>query len=120
MNKNNSIIEYKESFISKIKKYFQNLFKIKKEESNYVAEISNLNNTEIATNQKENKFLNDIKVDTSDIDKYVEKKKFLEYIDGNYEALQTLSVDRLRKLNEYYDGVIEKNDKIIENLKKSV
>ena len=49
MNKNNSIIEYKESFISKIKKYFQNLFKIKKEESNYVAEISNLNNTEIAT-----------------------------------------------------------------------
>ena len=37
---NKGIIEYKESFISKIKKYFKNLFKNKKEENNYVTEIS--------------------------------------------------------------------------------
>ena len=49
----------------------------------------------------------------------MDKKNFLEYIDGNVEALKMLSVDRLRKLKEYYDGVIEKNDKIIENLKES-
>ena len=29
-----------------------------------------------------------------------------------------LSIDRLRKLKEYYDGVIEENNKIIEKLKK--
>lgn len=117
--RNKEIIEYKESFISKIKKYFKNLFKSKKEENDYVEEISNFNNTEIATAQKESEFFNDIKVETSDIDKYMDKKNFLEYIDGNVEALKMLSVDRLRKLKEYYDGVIEKNDKIIENLKKS-
>ena len=117
--RNKEIIEYKESFISKIKKYFKNLFKSKKEENDYVEEISNFNNTEIATAQKESEFFNDIKVETSDIDKYMDKKNFLEYIDANVEALKMLSVDRLRKLKEYYDGVIEKNDKIIENLKKS-
>ena len=117
--RNNGIIEYKEGFISKIKKILKKLFKSKKEENDYVEEISNFNNTEIATVQKENEFFNGIKVDTSDIDKYMDKKNFLEYIDGNVEALKMLSVDRLRKLKEYYDGVIEKNDKIIENLKKS-
>ena len=117
--KNKGIIEYKESFISKIKKYFKNLFKSKKEKNDYVAEISNLNDTEITSDQKESGFFNEIKVDTSDIDKYIDKKNFLEYIDGNVEALKMLSVDRLRKLKEYYDGVIENNDKIIENLKKS-
>ena len=116
---NKSIIEYKEGFISKIKKFLKNLFKNKKEENNYVAEKSNLNNTKTASDQKESDLFNDIKVDTSDIDKYMDKKNFLEYIDGNVEALKMLSVDRLRKLKEYYDGVIEKNDKIIENLKKS-
>lgn len=116
---NKGIIEYKESFISKIKKYFKNLFKNKKEENNYVAEISNLNDTEITTDRKESGFSNDIKVDTSDIDKYMDKKNFLEYIDGNVDALKMLSIDRLRKLKEYYDGVIENNNKIIENLKKS-
>ena len=101
---NNRLIEYKESFISKIKKIFKKLFKNKKEEN---------------TAQKESEFFNDIKVDTSDIDKYMDKKNFIEYIDGNVEALKMLSVDRLIKLKEYYDGVIENNNKIIENLKKS-
>lgn len=117
--RNKGIIEYKEGFISKIKKFLKNLFKNKKEENDYVTEISNFNDTEITLDQKGSEFFNDIKVDTSDIDKYMDKKNFLEYIDGNVEALKMLSVDRLRKLKEYYDGVIENNDKIIENLKKS-
>ena len=116
---NNGLIEYKENFISKIKKFLKNLFKNKKEENDYVVEISNLNDTEITLDKEESEFFNDIKVDTSDIDKYMKEKNFLEYIDGNDEALKMLSVDRLRKLKEYYDGVIENNDKIIENLKKS-
>ena len=112
---NNSMIEYKKSFISKIIDFFRNLFKSKKEI--YTSEVSELNND--VTISKDSEFFNNIKVDTSDIDKFMDKKNFLEYIDGNVEALKMLSFDRLIKLKEYYDGVIEKNDKIIENLKKS-
>lgn len=108
---NNYMIEYKESFFSKIKNYFKNLFKRKKETNNCMQEICDFNN------KTENEFFNDLKVDTSDIDKFIAKKNFLEYIDGNTDVLNLLSVDRLRKLKEYYDGVIEENDKIIKQLK---
>lgn len=112
---NNSMIEYKKSFISKIKDFFRNLFKSKKE--TYTSEVSELNND--VTISKDSEFFNDIKVDTSDIDKFMDKKNFLEYIEGNVEALNKLSIERLKKLKEYYDGIIEENDKIINKLKKS-
>lgn len=114
---NKSMIEYKEGLISKIKNFFNKLFKRKKEKSVYEPENEDLKENEIITDKEENEFFNDIKVDSSDIDKFMDKKNFLEYIDGNIEALNLLSVDRLRKLKEYYDGVIEKNDKIIKKLK---
>lgn len=116
---NNSMIEYKKSFISKIKDFFKNIFKNKKEQNAYTSEVSNLKDEVTSSDKKDTVFFNDIKVDTTDIDKYMDKKNFLEYIDGNIEALNLLSIDRLRKLKEYYDGVIEENNKIIEKLKKS-
>ena len=115
--KNNNMIEYKESFIFKIKRFFKNIFKNKKEQNVYTLEVSELKDKVTISDKKDTEFFNDIKVDTSDIDKFMDKKNFLEYIDGNIEALNLLSVDRLRKLKEYYDGVIEKNDKIIKKLK---
>ena len=116
--KNNDMIEYKESFISKIKRFFTNIFKKSKKQE--VSEFqSNISDESVVDfNKVENEFFNNIKVDPSNVDKVVDKKKFLEYIDGNVEALKMLSIDRLRKLIEYYDGVIEENDKIIEKLKK--
>jgi len=36
---------------------------------------------------------------------------------GNEEALNLLSIERLKKLESYYDEVIEKNNRIINNLK---
>ena len=116
---NNSMIEYKEGFISKIKNFFKNIFKSKQTEAINISQTSNNSNFEVFENKAEKDFFNDIKVDTSNIDKFMDKKNFLEYLDGNVEALKMLSFDRLIKLKEYYDGVIEKNDKIIENLKKS-
>ena len=105
--KNNDMIEYKEGFIFKIKRFFNNIFKKSKKQE--VSEFqSNISDESV----------NNIKVDSSNVDKVVDKKKFLEYIDGNVEALKMLSIDRLRKLKEYYDGVIEENNKIIEKLKK--
>lgn len=116
--KNNDMIEYKEGFIFKIKRFFNNIFKKSKKQE--VSEFqSNISDESVVDfNKVENEFFNNIKVDPSNVDKVVDKKKFLEYIDGNVEALKMLSIDRLRKLKEYYDGVIEENNKIIEKLKK--
>ena len=112
------MIEYKEGFIFKIKRFFNNIFKKSKKQE--VSEFqSNISDESVVDfNKVENEFFNNIKVDSSNVDKVVDKKKFLEYIDGNVEALKMLSIDRLRKLKEYYDGVIEENNKIIEKLKK--
>ena len=60
-----------------------------------------------------------MKVDSADIDNVINKKNFLEEIDGNVEALKLLSVDRLRKLEKYYDGVIKENEKKIKKLKSA-
>ena len=49
----------------------------------------------------------------------VEKSNFLKEIDGNEKLLRLLSSDRLKKLNAYYDGIIEKNNKTIRRLKNS-
>lgn len=118
--KNNSMIEYKEGFISKIRRFFSTLFKkSRKEEVKEVRVNEIVENAAEDFDKEENEFFNNIKVDSSDVNKVLDKKKFLEYIDGNVEALKMLSVDRLRKLKEYYDGVIEENNKIIENLKNS-
>ena len=116
--KNNDMIEYKEGFIFKIKRFFNNIFKKSKKQE--VSEFqSNISDESVVDfNKVENEFFNNIKVDSSNVDKVVDKKKFLEYIDGNVEALKMLSIDRLRKLKEYYDGVIEENNKIIDKLKK--
>lgn len=118
--KNNNMIEYKECFIFKIKRFFSNIFKKakKQEVSEFQPDVSN--ESKIAVDRVENEFFDNIKVDPNNVNKVVDKKKFLEYIDGNVEALKMLSVDKLRKLKKYYDGVIEENDKIIEKLKKSV
>lgn len=117
--KNNSMIVYKENLISKIKNFFRNLFKPKQVGHQYATETANSNNIQETLNKTETKFFDNIKIDTTNIDRFIDKKNFLEHIDGNVEALKMLSVDRLRKLKEYYDGVIEENDKIIKDLKKA-
>ncbi len=65
---------------------------------------------------KQNFLKNDLKVDTSYINKIIDKKKFLKYIDGNIDALNLLSVDRLTELKKYYERNIEKNNKVIKQL----
>ena len=116
MNKNNSIVEYKESFIMKIKNFFKKIFG--KNEEVHSTTKNNIAETEIIKNSASQKnFFEDLKVDSADIDNVINKKNFLEEIDRNVEALKLLSVDRLRKLEKYYDGLIKKNDEKIKKLK---
>ena len=110
---NKGIIVYKESFLSKIINFFKNLFGKKEEQYN----TSNENIKKLEQEEKQDKFINEIKIDTKVIDAVSNKKNFLKEINGNTEALNMLSIDRLRKLEKYYDSVIEQNEKKIKKLK---
>lgn len=112
---NNGLIEYKKSFVSKIKDFFKNLFGMKK--ANDV--IPKVEDEVAVINDRTNKFLNEIRVENNDLEKLIDKKDFLNFLDGNEEALKKLPIDKLEKLIKYYDGVIEKNDKLIKRMKKS-
>lgn len=117
MNDNKGMILYKESFISKIKKFFKNLFSNKNQEKQIVQKTHEEKEQKAILDEAENKFLKEIKVETNFIDSEAKKKSFLEEIDGNIEALNMLSIDRLKKLEEYYDAEIKRNIEKINKLK---
>ncbi len=109
---NKQLVEYKEGFISKVRKFFKNLFRKNKHDYSYTQEVNSVNNQAI-NKTNEDRFLNDIKVDNNIVSKEINLKKFLQEIDGNKEALNKLSIDRLKKLEKYYDNVIKENEKKI-------
>lgn len=113
---NNGMIEYKESFITKIKKFFKRLFGKKEEQDNYVQQ-EHVNEISEEKNERLSDFIDNIKVDIKGVDFVIDKKNFLEEIKENEELLNMLSIDRLKKLEKYYDSVIAENDKKIRKLK---
>ena len=113
---NNGIIEYKESFITKIKKIFKRLFGKKEEQYNYVQQET-VNEIEEEKKERQSDFFYNIKIDAKAVNSVIEKKNFLEEIKGNEEVLNMLSIDRLKQLEKYYDSVIAENEKKIRNLK---
>ncbi|MBP3800753.1 MAG: hypothetical protein J6I85_01800 [Clostridia bacterium] len=124
---NNGMIEYKESFISKIKNFFKNLFGKKEEQNSYSYQenIDEIKQEKIEAEQHEldsnkKQFINNIRVDSNVNNKVVERKNLLKQFEGNEEALNMLSIDRLKKLEKYYADVIKQNDGKIKKLKASV
>ena len=115
---NNGMIEYKESIISKIKYFFKNIFR-KKEVNNYYMPNESIKKLKQEEKNSQNNFIDDIKVETSITNEIFERNKFLKEIDGNKDALNMLSIDRLKKLEIYFDSFIEENEKKIKKLKAS-
>lgn len=113
---NNGMIEYKESFITKIQNFFKRLFGKNEERLNYIQEQP-VNEMTEEKQETQSNFIDNIKVDTKAVNSVIEKKNFLEEIKGNEEALNMLSIDRLKKLEKYYDSVIAENEKKIKKLK---
>ena len=95
--------------------------KQKKNISNVVQEsysfLKDINAEEISNTSV---FKNELKINPEYASKDIEKEKFLEMLDGNREALMLLSMDRLKKLDKYYDKVIEENNKIIKKMKSEM
>lgn len=116
---NSGLIEYKESFITKIKKFLKKFLRKKEEQYNYVHEQPT-NKVNQEENKTKNDFTYDIKVDTKAINTVIERNNFLKEIEGNEEVLNKLSIDRLKKLEKYYDNIIEQNNKKIKKLKENL
>ena len=66
----------------------------------------------------ENNFLNNIRIDSKTVSKEKKKEDFLNEINGNIEMLNKLSLDRLKKLEQYYEKEIEKLNEQIKRLRK--
>lgn len=123
--KNNEIIEYKQNFLEKIKNFFKKIFKSKKTENKNIVAIKNNNNENLNTGNNKSssvqvekeEFTEELKVNSNTANRVIDKKKLLEQLDGNRETLNMLSVDRLKKLEAYYDEIIEQNEKKIKDLK---
>ncbi len=117
MSKNNEMIEYKENIITKIKNIFKSLFH--KNAKQYDDLDEKKEEQEIKCSETQDRFFEEIKIDSNETYAITDKKRFLEEIDGNIEMLNMLSVDRLRKLEKYYDDVIKENEEKIKKLKKA-
>lgn len=64
-----------------------------------------------------NQFINKIKVNSKAVNTLVEKTNFLKEIENNEQILNMLSVERLQKLEKYYDNKIKENEEKIKVLK---
>lgn len=113
---NNGMIEYKKSFITKIKNFFKRLFGKSEEKYNYIQEEP-VNEITEEKQERQSNFIDNIKVNTKEVNSVIDKKNFLEEIKGNEKTLNMLSIDKLKKLEKYYDSVIAENEKKIKKLK---
>lgn len=113
---NNGLIEYKEGFISKIINLFKKIFGKSEKQYNY---IQKENTNELKKdNYLKNNITNDLKVNAKVTNIVINRNNFLRKIEGNEEALKMLSIDRLKKLERYYNDIIKKNNEKINKLKK--
>lgn len=70
-------------------------------------------------NYLKNTIINDLKVNSETTNIMVERNNFLKRVEGNEDALKMLSIDRLKKLEKYYNNIIEQNNEKIKKLKKT-
>ena len=77
---NNVLIEYKESFITKIRKFFKRLFGKKDNQDSSIQEQINVNISESINNEKEDNFITELSVDDKNINNIIEKKNLNNFI----------------------------------------
>lgn len=109
---NKGMIVYKEKFITRIKNFFKNLFV--KQNNNIQKKLNE--EIQITNKNKDDEFLNEIKINPKEIDLISKKDNFLKQINGNEEALNMLSIERLKKLEKYYDNIIIENAEKIKKM----
>lgn len=131
-----SLDEYSKEFVKSGEKNFYDFLERKRQEALGTGDQELANHIQTIYNQaykdeeryyedlqeederkKKDKFVTKLKVDSREVNNVVKKDNFLKEIEGNPEKLNMLSIDRLKKLEKYYDSVIEENDRKIKKLK---
>lgn len=112
---NNNLIEYKPSFISRIKEVFKKIFFRNTTEKINIEEKQE----NIIENNKRQEFLKQIEDKSNSASQVARKIKMLSNVKNNENKLNEMSMEELIELSKYYDELIEKNNNIIEMLKKS-
>lgn len=117
---NNGMIEYKESFITRLNNFFKKLFsKQNIQHNNIQQEMSNKRVNHLAEDEKKDDFINGLKLDEKELKNVVKKDNFLKEMEENPEKLNMLSIDRLKKIEQHYDNIIEENERKIKKLKNA-
>lgn len=112
---NNNLIEYKPSFISRIKEVFKKIFFRNTTEKINIEEKQE----NIIENNKRQEFLKQIEDKSNSASQVARKIEMLSNVKNNENKLNEMSMEELIELSKYYDELIEKNNNIIEMLKKS-
>ncbi len=112
---NNNLIEYKPSFISRIKEVFKKIFFRNTTEKINIEEKQE----NIIENNKRQEFLKQIEDKSNSASQVARKIEMLSNVKNNENKLNEMSIEDLIELSKYYDELIEKNNNIIEMLKKS-
>lgn len=112
---NNNLIEYKPSFISRIKEVVKKIFFRNTTEKINIEEKQE----NIIENNKRQEFLKQIEDKSNSASQVARKIKMLSNVKNNENKLNEMSMEELIELSKYYDELIEKNNNIIEMLKKS-
>ncbi len=120
MNNNKSMIVYKKGFFTKIGNFFKNLFSKHNEENVNEEMLYKASEQSKTQNEQDNMhFIEKIKINDNKIFDVAKRKEFLDEINANAEALEMLSIDRLKKLEQYYDEIIRQNNAKIKRLRES-
>ena len=99
---NNKLKNYKSNSITRITEIFKTIFSRK-----------------IIENNKRQKFLEQIEDKSNSASKVARKVEMLSKIENDENKLKEMSIEELKELSIYYNEIIERNNIIIEKLKKS-
>ena len=112
---NNKLKNYKSHSITRIKEIFKTIFSSKRTEKSNTDEEQSA----VIENNKRQKFLEQIEDKSNSASKVARKVEMLSKIENDENKLKEMSIEELKELSIYYNEIIERNNIIIEKLKKS-
>ena len=112
---NNKLKKYKPKFITRIKEFFKNIFSKNIKENSNIEEVQSV----VVEDNQRQKFLEQIEDKSNSASKVARKVEMLSKIENDENKLKEMSIEELKELSIYYNEIIERNNIIIEKLKKS-
>ena len=112
---NNKLKNYKSNSITRITEIFKTIFSRKRTEKINTDEEQSA----VIENNNRQKFLEQIEDKSNSASKVARKVEMLSKIENDENKLKEMSIEELKELSIYYNEIIERNNIIIEKLKKS-